>query len=219
MGETHRPPHPGELSLSGTRNMISTSFRGCTDNARRCRVKSTLTRVWDTQDRVWDTQDRVWDTLYQPKPIMPNTDRQAPGRPREPTAPMTPSMRDADAVASKAEALIREGNLEKTCGVLDPLAFGRTKFPILDRVGTRLGQAGLKEAAFLEALDQMISRGSVGYYVIVGSALAQRLGSDMATCLEKTAEYVVIGENWAKCDSIAERVWGQALVINFPRAY
>jgi len=132
---------------------------------------------------------------------------------------MTPSMRDADAVASKAEALIREGNLEKTCGVLDPLAFGRTKFPILDRVGTRLGQAGLKEAAFLEALDQMISRGSVGYYVIVGSALAQRLGSDMATCLEKTAEYVVIGENWAKCDSIAERVWGEALVCNFPRAY
>ena len=53
---------------------------------------------------------------------------------------MTPSMRDADAVASKAEALIREGNLEKTCGVLDPLAFGRTKFPILDRVGMRLGE-------------------------------------------------------------------------------
>ena len=132
---------------------------------------------------------------------------------------MTPSMRDADAVASKAEALIREGNLERTCGVLDPLAFGRTKFPILDRVGTRLGQASLKEAAFLEALDRMISRGSVGYYVIVGSALAQRLGSNMATCLEKTAEYIVIGENWTKCDSIAERVWGEALVCNFPRAY
>jgi 3-methyladenine DNA glycosylase AlkD len=132
---------------------------------------------------------------------------------------MTPSMRDADAVASKAEGLIREGNLEKTCGVLDPLAFGRTKFPILDRVGTRLGQASLKEAAFLEALDRMISRRSVGYYVIVGSALAQRLGSNMTTCLEKTAEYVVIGENWAKCDSIAERVWGEALVCNFPRAY
>jgi len=132
---------------------------------------------------------------------------------------MTPSMEDADAIASKAEALIREGDLEKTCGVLDPLAFGRTKFPILDRVGTRLGQASLKEAAFLEALDRMISHGSVRYYVIVGSALAQRLGSNMATCLEKTAEYVVIGENWAKCDSIAERVWGEALVRNFPRAY
>ena len=132
---------------------------------------------------------------------------------------MKPTMRDADAVASKAEALIREGNLERTCGVLDPLAFGRTKFPILDRVGTRLGQASLKEPAFLEALDRMISRGSVGYYVIVGSALAQRLGSNMATCLEKTAEYVVIGENWAKCDSIAERVWGEALVCNFPRAH
>ena len=141
--------------------MISTSFRGCTDSARRCRVKSTLTRVWDTQDR-------VWDTLYQPKPIMPNTDRQAPGRPREPTAPMTPSMRDADAVASKVEALIREDNLEKACGILDPLAFGRTKFSILDRVGTRLGQTGLGNATFLEALDQMISRDSVGYYVIVG---------------------------------------------------
>jgi 3-methyladenine DNA glycosylase AlkD len=162
---------------------------------------------------------RVWDTLYQSKPIMPNTDRQAPSRPREPTAPMTPSMRNANAVASKTEALIREDNLEEACGILDPLAFRRTKFPILDRVGTRLGQTGLRNATFLEALDQMISRGSVGYYVIVGSALAQRLGPNMATCLRKTAEYVVIGENWAKCDSIAERVWGQALAYNFPRAY
>jgi 3-methyladenine DNA glycosylase AlkD len=168
---------------------------------------------------VWDTQERVWDTLYQPKPIMPNTSRQALGRPREPTSLMTLSMRDADTVASKAEALIREGSREKTCDILDPLASERTKFPILDRVGTRLGQASLQEAVFLEALDRMISRGSVGYYVIVGSALAQRLGSNMATCLEKTAEYIVIGENWAKCDSIAERVWGEALVCNFPQAY
>jgi 3-methyladenine DNA glycosylase AlkD len=128
-------------------------------------------------------------------------------------------MEDADAIASEAEALIREGDLERACAILDPPAFGRTKFPILDRVGTRLGQASLKEAAFLEALDRMISRGSVGYYVIVGSALAQRLGSNMVTCLEKTAEYIIMAENWAKCDSIAERVWGEALVCNFPRAY
>jgi len=128
-------------------------------------------------------------------------------------------MQDADAVASEAEALVREGDLEKACDILDALAFGRTKFPILDRVGIRLGKASLEEAPLLEALDRMISRGSVGYYVIVGSALAQRLRSNMATCLEKTAEYIVIGDNWAKCDSIAERVWGEALVCNFPRAY
>jgi 3-methyladenine DNA glycosylase AlkD len=128
-------------------------------------------------------------------------------------------MRDADSVASEAEAIIRKGDPEKACNILDPLALGRTKFPILDRMGMRLGQASLEEVALLGGLDRMISRGSVGYYVIVGSALAQRLGSNMTTCLEKTAEYVVIGENWAKCDSIAERVWGEALVCNFPRAY
>jgi 3-methyladenine DNA glycosylase AlkD len=128
-------------------------------------------------------------------------------------------MGDVDSVASEAEALIREREPEKACNILDPLAFGRTKFPILDRVGMRLGQASLEEAAFLNGLDRMISRGSVGYYVIAGSALAQRLGSNMTTCLERTAEYIVIGENWAKCDSIAERVWGQALVCDFPQAY
>jgi len=132
---------------------------------------------------------------------------------------MPPSMRDADSVAVEAEALISKGDPEKACGVLDPLAFGRTKFPILDRVGMRLGQAGLEEATLIGALDRMISRGSVGYYVIVGSVLAQRLKSNMTTCLEKTAEYIVIGDDWAKCDSIAERVWGQALVCDFPRAY
>jgi 3-methyladenine DNA glycosylase AlkD len=132
---------------------------------------------------------------------------------------MTPSMQEADTVASEVEALVREGNLEKAFTMLDPLAFGRTKFPILDRVGMRLGRATLDEASLLEALDRMVSRGSVGYYVIVGSALAQRLESNMADCLEKTTEYVVIGENWAKCDSIAERVWGQALVCHFSQAY
>jgi len=192
--------------------MINTRLRSHTNNTRKRRVESTLRGVESTLTR-------VWDTLYQPKPIMPNMDRQAPGRSREPTAPMTPSMRDADAVATQTEALIREGDLEKACAILDPLAFGHTKFPILDRVGMRLGQTGLGNATLLEALDRMISRGSVGYYVIVGSALARRLGSNMATCLEKTAEYIVIGENWAKCDSIAERVWGEALVCDFPRAY
>ncbi|TSA43493.1 hypothetical protein D4R54_00590 [archaeon] len=132
---------------------------------------------------------------------------------------MVPSMRDADSVASEAEAIIRKGDPEKACNILDPLALGRTKFPILDRMGMRLGQASLEEVALLGGLDRMISRGSVGYYVIVGSALAQRLGSNMTTCLEKTAKYIVIGENWARCDSITERVWGQALVCDFPQAY
>jgi 3-methyladenine DNA glycosylase AlkD len=41
----------------------------------------------------------------------------------------------------------------------------------------------------------------------------------MMTCLEKTAEYIVLGDDWAKCDSIAERVWGRALVYDFTHAY
>ena len=132
---------------------------------------------------------------------------------------MTISMRDAEAVASKVEALIRKGSLEDALHLLDPLAFRRTKFTILDRVGMRLGQASLGKVIFLNALDRMISRGSVGYYVIAGSALAQRLRSNMMICLEKTAQYILIGDDWAKCDSIAERVWGRALVHDFAQAY
>ena len=112
---------------------------------------------------------------------------------------MMPSMRDAGAVASKAEALIRGGSLEEACLLLDPLAFGRTKFPILDCVGIILGQASLQTASLLDALDRVISRASVGYYVVVGSALAQLMESNMMTCLRKTAEYIVLGNDWAKC--------------------
>jgi 3-methyladenine DNA glycosylase AlkD len=128
-------------------------------------------------------------------------------------------MRDAYAVESKVETLIRGGSLEDALHLLDPLAFGRAEFPILDHVGMRLGRASLGNVIFLKVLDRMISRGSVGYYVIAGSALAQRLTANMMTCLEKTAEYIVIGDDWAKCDSIAERVWGRALVYDFPHAY
>lgn len=132
---------------------------------------------------------------------------------------MTLSMQDADAAASRAEALIRDNRLEEACLLLDPLALGRTKFPTLDRVGARLGQANVRTVILLEALDRMVSRRAVGYYVIVGSALAQLLRSNMATCLEKTAEYIMIGDSWDKCDAIAERAWGRALVEDFPRAY
>ncbi len=132
---------------------------------------------------------------------------------------MTFSMQDADAAASRAEALIRDNSLEEACLLLDPLALGHTKFPTLDRVGARLGQANLRTGILLEALDRMVSRRAVGYYVIVGSALGQLLGSNMATCLEKTAEYIMLGDGWDKCDAIAERVWGRALVEDFPRAY
>ena len=68
---------------------------------------------------------------------------------------MTLSMRDAETIASKAETLIREGDLEETCLVLDQLAFGRTKFPILDRVGARLGQASLQITSLLDAASGM----------------------------------------------------------------
>jgi len=132
---------------------------------------------------------------------------------------MTLSMREAEAVASRAETAIRGGNLEEACFVLAPLAFGHTKFPVLDRVGARLAQTNLQTTNLLDALDRMISRGTVGYYVVVGSALAQLLEPSMMTCLMKTAEYIVIGNDWAKCDSIAERVWGHALVCDFPQAY
>jgi len=132
---------------------------------------------------------------------------------------MTLSMRDAEAAASEAETAIRRCNLEEACLVLEPLASGRTKFPVLDRAGARLGQANLPSARLLDALDRMISRGTVGHYVLVGSALAQLIESNMTTCLSKTADYIVMGNHWTKCDSIAQRVWGRALVCNFPVAY
>jgi 3-methyladenine DNA glycosylase AlkD len=165
------------------------------------------------------THTRVEPTPRQSKLIMPNMNRLTPGSLGEPITRTSSSMLDAYAIASKVETLIRGESLEDALHLLDPLAFGRTKFPILDRVGMRLGQASFGNAIFLKVLDRMISRGSVGYYVIVGCALAQRLGRNMITCLEKTAEYIVIGDDWAKCDSIAERVWGRALVYDFPHAY
>jgi len=132
---------------------------------------------------------------------------------------MALTMQDADAVASRVEALIQENRYQEASHLLDPLASGRTKFPILDRVGARLGQSTLRMAHILRALDDMISHESVGYYVIAGSALKERLRVNMVTCLKKTAEYIVVGDHWAKCDSLAERVWGAALVEDFSKAY
>jgi len=128
-------------------------------------------------------------------------------------------MRDADAIASRAEACIRMRDLEGGCRAIDPLALGRTKFPILDRIGARLGHSSLDIADLLAAFDRMISRESIGYYVIVGSGLQQRLRGNMATCLRNAGEYIKLGGTWDRCDTIAERVWGAALVADFPEAH
>jgi 3-methyladenine DNA glycosylase AlkD len=37
--------------------------------------------------------------------------------------------------------------------------------------------------------------------------------------MKKTAQYIIVGNYWAKCDAIAERVWGAALVEDFDQAY
>jgi 3-methyladenine DNA glycosylase AlkD len=128
-------------------------------------------------------------------------------------------MQDADDHASKAQALIWLGNSEEACLALGPVATGRTKFPILDRIGARLGQSDLSDADLFKALDRMITNGSVGYYVIAGSALKHRLRSDRTACLNKAAEYVITGNRWDRCDCLGERVWGSALVEDFPKTY
>ncbi len=132
---------------------------------------------------------------------------------------MSFSMQDSNTAASRAIGLIHEGNLEQVHVVLDPFALARTKFPILDRIGARLGQSSLENRALLKALDEMIPRSSIGYYVIAGSALQQRLGQDMMRCLASAASYIIIGDRWDRCDTMAERVWGEALIENFDQAY
>ncbi len=128
------------------------------------------------------------------------------------------SMRDADAAAEEAEVFLRARDHEGACNALEPLASGRTRFPILDRIGLRLGQSNLDVADLLAVFDYMVSRKSIGYYVIVGSGLQQRLERNMTKCLKAAAGYIKFGDSWDRCDVIAERVWGAALVTDFPKA-
>ncbi len=97
--------------------------------------------------------------------------------------------------------------------MLAPVLAQRTPFRLLDRIGAAVG-AG--PASAVDAfLDQIASARAEGGWVTIGSALRQRLATDLPGALARARAYAVEADIWYGADILGERVPGPALVAHF----
>lgn len=120
--------------------------------------------------------------------------------------------RDADDLGQRLAALVEAGELADAHALLVPILAQRTPFALLDRIGRAVGRAPLPAANdFLEAVA---ADRTMGGWVIVGSALGQQLGRDLAGALERCRADIEDGDAWYVCDILSERVPGPSLVAD-----
>lgn len=97
--------------------------------------------------------------------------------------------------------------------LLNEILSERTPFRLLDLVGTELNSAARNKAD--ELLQAITGRRSEGGWVVIASALRARLPLGVNEPLEAARRFIIQAGIWYGCDSIAERVPGQALVDQF----
>jgi 3-methyladenine DNA glycosylase AlkD len=122
-------------------------------------------------------------------------------------------------IAERCVEAINREDQEEFWNVLNPVLDAKVPFPVLDKVGKRLGESGkLDPSKYFVVFDEIIAKDKMGGYVIVGQALAAFLETELEASIRKAAEIIAEGQKWYVCDIVGERVLGQALIAHFDSA-
>lgn len=97
--------------------------------------------------------------------------------------------------------------------LLNEILSERTPFRLLDIVGARLSQSDAGRVN--ELLDAIAAQGSEGGWVVIASALRERLDTNLDGSLEASRGFIVQADIWYGCDIFGERVPGPALLSHF----
>jgi hypothetical protein len=128
---------------------------------------------------------------------------------------------EARDLGRRAAELAESGRLESAAGLLAPVLAGRTPFRLLDAIGGQLGcrigcRIGCLSANCIDPLlERLAADRTMGGWVVIAAALASRLLIDLPGAVEKSARYIEEADVWYAADSLAERVPGAALVLDF----
>lgn len=130
--------------------------------------------------------------------------------------------READELGARVAALVGEGQAEQAQSLLAPTLQQRTPFRLLDRVGRALGTGPERIEGWSlwlhPFLDRVVAEGTMGGWVVAGSALGAQLDHDLPGALARCRAYVVAGDAWYVADILGERIPGPALVAEFDAA-
>jgi len=125
-------------------------------------------------------------------------------------------IQDAREVGERLACQVMDGKLQEASNLLSPLLAERTSFRLLDAIGAHLGD--VPPPALNPFLDQVAADRSMGGWVIIASALRQKLPADLPGTFERCCWYVEVADVWYATDTFAERVPGPALVDHFQTA-
>jgi 3-methyladenine DNA glycosylase AlkD len=123
------------------------------------------------------------------------------------------SASQARAYGAQVRQTLENSGVPAALDALNGILRERTPFRLLDLVGAALDTAG--EDNVDELLQTLADQRSEGGWVVIASALRERLPRDLAGALEASRKYIAQAQIWYGCDIIGERVPGPALVAQF----
>ncbi|MGD2206179.1 MAG: DNA alkylation repair protein [Anaerolineae bacterium] len=122
----------------------------------------------------------------------------------------------ADDLGRRLTALVQAEQPVQAYALLAPTLAERTPFRYLDRIGASVGSGPLVETN--DFLARIAAEGTMGGWVIIGSALRAQLDRDPDGACDRCREFIVAADAWYGADSLGERVPGPALVREFDAA-
>ncbi len=121
--------------------------------------------------------------------------------------------KDADELGDRLAKLIARGHRHKAYDLIAPTLAIKTKFHLLDRIGSRAGAAPYEPLC--RWIDKVAAAAAMGGWVIIGSALTAQLADHRAEALAKCRRIIAMGGCWYVTDILGERVPGPALLGSF----
>jgi len=124
--------------------------------------------------------------------------------------------REARELGGRVAAVVEAGRVAQAYVLLAPILAQRTPFPLLGLVGEAIGAGPLD--AVNSFLNHVAARGTMGGWVIIGSAQGKQLGRDLSGTFSRCRAFVTAADVWYATDILGERVPGPALVSDFQRS-
>jgi 3-methyladenine DNA glycosylase AlkD len=122
----------------------------------------------------------------------------------------------ADELAERVSSAIQTKQPTQAYALLEPILAERTPFRTLDRIGERIGTNPFDVLGpFLDLVSQA---GTMGGWVIIGSALKIHLNQNLEETFERCRTMIIHADTWYGADILGERVPGPALVTHFKPA-
>ena len=118
---------------------------------------------------------------------------------------------DARELANRLIPMLEAGRVKQAYKKLSPVLAQKTPFPVLGAIGETVGPCSFKTLdPFLQYIAE---QGSMGGWVVIGTALGQHLDRGIVGTFSRCRKYVIQADCWYGADILGERIPGPALVI------